>query len=275
MKRRDFIFKSISSLSLLSGLGTVQSLSAQHYRTIVKHGIRTRFAVASDGHYGQPETAFDEYHRDMMDWLNAEHARSPLDFTLFNGDLIHDNIAFLPGVKQYYDSLQMPYHVSRGNHDRCDSQTWKSQWGSDLNYSFHIGDTAFVVLDTSNIKGEYVCPEENLVSLLLKEHHERRNLFVFMHITPLKWTGAGMKCNDLIQLYGRTQNLKGIFHGHDHDQDNAKVAEGKHYLFDSHLGGNWGTDYRGYRIVEITTSNDIVTYQVNPTAQSNVNQSKL
>jgi 3',5'-cyclic-AMP phosphodiesterase len=275
MRRRDFIIKSISSLTLLGGAGVLQTLSAHTYNKVIQEGITTRFAVASDGHYGQPETSFDDYHREMMNWLNQEHARAPLDFTLFNGDLIHDDIALLPRVKEHYDHLQMPYHVSRGNHDRCDLSTWKSQWGSDLNYSFEIGDTAFVVLDTSNVKGEYLCPDEKLVNSLLQQHHHQRNLFVFMHITPLKWTGAGMKCDSLVKLFGRTANLKGIFHGHDHDQDNIKVAEGKHYLFDSHLGGSWGTEYRGYRIVEITSNNDIVTYQVNPAKQLHVNQSKL
>jgi len=40
-------------------------------------------------------------------------------------------------------------------------------------------------------------------------------------------------------------------------------------MFDSHIGGNWGTNYRGYRIVELQKENKLLTYIMNPTIKIN------
>jgi Icc protein len=275
MKRRQFLLRSIGGLALLNGVGGFKTLSAQRYNSLIQPGINFRFAVASDGHFGQPETKFEEFHDEVIGWLNAEHQKHPLNFSVFNGDLIHDDTSFFAEVKKKYDQLQMPYHVSRGNHDRCDAKSWVDTWGVNLNYSFESGSNAFIVLDTSNIKGEYICPDENWLNNELQKYNDKVNLFVFMHITPMKWTSAGIECNTLVDRLSSQTNLRGIFHGHDHNEDGIKTAKGKSYLFDSHIGGNWGTDYRGYRIVEITSAGDIVTYQVNPTKKDIVNRSVL
>jgi hypothetical protein len=37
------------------------------------------------------------------------------------------------------------------------------------------------------------------------------------------------------------------------------------HLYDSHIGGNWGTPYKGYRILELLENNTIRTYLMNPT----------
>ena len=96
-----------------------------------------------------------------------------------------------------------------------------------------------------------------------------------MHITPFKWTTGGLPCPELIEMFNKQKNLKAVFHGHDHDQDNVKENKGKYYFFDSHVAGNWGTDYRGYRIVEVLKSGEIITYQMNPTTQQKVNTNNV
>jgi 3',5'-cyclic-AMP phosphodiesterase len=275
MKRRDFLSTSFRGIAMLGGAQIFASVSSDHYSKLLQSGTKCSFAVASDGHYGQEETEFDVYHNEMMAWLNEHHAKSPLDFALFNGDLIHDDPSLFGGVKSQYEKLQMPYYVSRGNHDRCNAEEWRSTWNQEFNYTFEIEDNAFVVLDTSNIHGNYVCPDLDWTAEELLKLRDHRNVFVFMHITPLKWTDNGTKCKSLVRLFARQKNLRAIFHGHDHDQDNMKIAKGKCYLFDSHLGGNWGTDYRGYRVVEITTSGEVLTYQRNPAFDKRVNSSTL
>jgi 3',5'-cyclic-AMP phosphodiesterase len=275
MKRREFLNTSFRGLAMLGGAQIFASISSDHYTRLLQDGTACRFAVASDGHYGQSETTFDTFHTDMMTWLNAHHTESPLNFTFFNGDLIHDDPSLYDGLKNQYAKLQMPYYVSRGNHDRCSADLWKSTWNMDLNYTFEIQDNAFVVLDTSNSKGEYICPDLEWTADALHKYRSHRNVFVFMHITPLKWTKNGISCQKLVKLFSKQKNLRAIFHGHDHDQDAIKISKGKCYLFDSHIGGNWGTDYRGYRVVEITKSNEIVTYQLNPAMDQRVNSSTL
>ena len=275
MQRRVFLRKSLQSIALISGLEPISSITQNHYKFLRARGIKTRFVIASDGHFGQAGTPFQLYHDEMMSWLNEEHRKHALDFTLFNGDLIHDDPSFLSSVKEKFNTLSMPYYVSRGNHDRCDEETWKNTWGRSFNHSFEIGNSAFVVLDTSNIQGEYICPDVDSTEEILYKYRNENNIFVFMHITPVKWTDAGINCRKLVRIFSRQKNLRAILHGHDHDQDNMKTSLGKGYFFDSHMGGNWGTEYRGYRVVEITDRNDILTYQINPTAGTRVNSTDL
>lgn len=47
------------------------------------------------------------------------------------------------------------------------------------------------------------------------------------------------------------------------------------HFFDAHFGGNWGTNYKGYRIVEISTDNKINTYQVNASKTPVLNSNSL
>jgi hypothetical protein len=46
------------------------------------------------------------------------------------------------------------------------------------------------------------------------------------------------------------------------------------HLFDSHFGGNWGTPYRGYRIVEVLGNKQIRTYIMNPLEKINETRHK-
>jgi hypothetical protein len=40
-------------------------------------------------------------------------------------------------------------------------------------------------------------------------------------------------------------------------------------LFDAHMGGNWGTPYKGFRVVEISKDGTLVSYMMNPTQKIN------
>lgn len=230
-----------------------------------------RFAIVSDGHFGQRDTAFEAMHQEMVDWLNLEYETRGIDFSFINGDIYHDDKGFIPGVKASWDSLSMPYHVAHGNHDHCTEAEWHAAWEVSWDYGFVDKATAFVVLNTADAVGAYICPDLQKASALLTRFEGYGNLFVFMHITPVKWTGAGIGCPELVELFAKQQNLRAVFHGHDHDEDDMKEAGGKPYFFDSHIGGNWGTDYRGYRIVEVLKNGDMLTYQFNPAQAERVN----
>jgi 3',5'-cyclic-AMP phosphodiesterase len=273
MKRRTFLTKTFATISLL-GPGS-KLLAFPPSRAFPGEEIKLRFAIASDGHYGQPETAFDQFHDEMMSWLNKEHTNHELAFTLFNGDLIHDDPLLLNQVKAKYDQLEMPYYVSRGNHDRCNSDLWQSTWSTPLNHSFTVDNSAFIILDTSDEQGQYLCPDYDWTAEEFHKHASAASLFVFMHITPRKWTQNGVSCTKLTTLFAKQKNLKAIFHGHDHDQDSVMTHKGKPYFFDGHLGGSWGVSYRGYRIVEILKNETVLTYQVNPQQGTKVNSGSL
>lgn len=225
-----------------------------------------RFAVASDGHYGQPGTEFEKFHTDVIRWLNQEKMQKGLDFAIFNGDLIHDEPTLMYDVKTAFKRLAVPFFVTRGNHDRVGLDVWEGTWGYPTNHSFARGEYAFILGDTSNEKGEYLCPDPAWLRGEIAKYERKKGIFVFLHITPVKWSSNGRDCEEVRELLEKTPNIKAIFHGHEHDEDDRKMSGGKPFFYDGHFGGSWGTTYKGYRIVEVYEDSSWQSYQYNPTA---------
>lgn len=271
LSRRKFIEYSIKSVVVIGAGNMLQSFDSHDFRLPPKRKVLLRFALASDGHFGQPNTPFEVNHTEMVGWLNGEVPKRGLQFSVINGDIFHDNIDFLAPAKKKWDELSMPYYVTHGNHDHASAETWEKTWQIPLHHAFEMGDTAFLILNTADESGKYICPDLDWAREKLQQYQAKKHLFVFMHITPVKWTKNAIECPELVELFTRQTNLRGVFHGHDHDQDDRKEQGGKHYFFDSHIAGNWGTPYRGYRIVEVLKDGNILTYQVNPAVQQPVN----
>jgi 3',5'-cyclic-AMP phosphodiesterase len=272
--RRDFLRKAIAGITgayFISGTPFLQATAT----SLPKKSIKLRFAVASDGHYGQPNTPFEQDHANLVEWLKQEKQNKGLDLCIFNGDLIHDKPEFLPQVKTYFDQLGLPYYTTSCNHDLVDEQLWKNTWGYGLNHEVVLKDNAFLLADTSNDKGEYLCADLAWIEQRITQLQNKKNIFIFMHITPNKWTKNGVDCPELMRKIESYANVKAIFHGHDHDIDTIKQSGNKPYIFDGHFGGNWGVAYKGYRIVEIDKKGTIFTYQYNPSAAPVVNSGWL
>ncbi|MCF2446345.1 metallophosphoesterase [Dyadobacter sp. CY345] len=233
--------------------------------------IALRFIVASDGHFGQPNTDYKKFHSDLIGWINQEKVQKGVDFTVINGDLIHDDPTLMYDLKSTFENLRVPFYVTRGNHDKVGLDVWQSTWGYPTNHSFGKGEYAFILGDTSNEKGEYLCPDINWLRTEIAKYSTAKGIYIFLHITPEKWTDNGVNCKEVTDLFANTPNVKAIFHGHDHDQDSQKTLGKKPYFFDGHFGGNWGTTYKGYRVVEIYDDETWQTYQYNPTASPVLN----
>ena len=275
VSRRKFLKLSLNSAVIISTANILQPLTKDIFNFSPANKIVTRFAIASDGHYGQEGTQYELLHDQMIEWINAEKKNRGIDFTVINGDLFHNEVSFLPAVKTKWDLLNMPYHVSHGNHDQTGEANWKSTWNIPWHFSFEHKDTAFLVLNTADDKGKYICPDIDWTSKELQHFASKKHLFIFMHITPFNWTKNGLPCPGIVELFNNQVNLKAVFHGHDHDQDDVKENNGKYYFFDSHIAGNWGTAYNGYRIVEILKNGEILTYQMNPSSQQKVNDKNI
>src|SRR6187401_60893 len=100
LSRKDFIANGLKTITVI-GLGnTLQSFAANEFSLPPVEDIKLRFAIASDGHYGQPDTRFDPFHDEMIGWINADHKKRPVDFTFFNGDLVHDDHKLFAEVKK-------------------------------------------------------------------------------------------------------------------------------------------------------------------------------
>ncbi len=268
MKRREFV-KYASSLTILLANGNLLKADELEWGEWEKRKIKLRFVIASDGHYGQKDTEYEKYFATLVSRINEEHASKPFAFCMINGDIIHDDKNHFPAAKKALDQLGMKYYVSQGNHDHVSPEEWEAIWNMPVNLDFTIKENTFLIATTSNEKGVYLCPDINWMAVQLEKHVRQKNVIVFIHINPGKLTKFGVDCPALFEVFAKHKNVRAVFNGHDHDEEGIKIKNGIPFIFDAHFGGNWGTAYRGFRVVEIMKDNSIATYIMNPLKKIN------
>ena len=280
--RRNFLKTGIVGVAGLNLLPAVNAFAGENIATNKTSAgkFKLRFAIASDGHYAQPDTDSDKFYADLVKWMNKEHADNHLDFIIINGDLVHNRPDLLKKVKEtYLDKFKVPYYTIPGNHDFADAAVWKSVFGYEDKYAVDKGDVGLVFANTADTKGGYVCPDYNFLKSALDAYKDKKIVFVILHIAPHQWMPEDktifVDCPQIIELLHSYPNVKAAFHGHDHSLDGIRHTGKLPHLFDSHFGGSWGTDYKGYRIVEVSENNAINTYQVNASQNPKLNSNKL
>jgi hypothetical protein len=81
MKRKEFLRLSVPAFLLLANGRIVKAnnyfLSEEHRRK-----VKLRFAVASDGHYGQPNTEYEKFFSTIVSRINEEHKKILFPFAL-------------------------------------------------------------------------------------------------------------------------------------------------------------------------------------------------
>ena len=267
ISRRHFV-KNISFASAFFMGGGFQSLSSQDVNAL-KDQVKMRFAVASDAHYGQPNTPYESMMDTIIDKINLFHGSNPLDFCVMNGDIVHDEKSFLAQAKQKIDGLKVPYFVTRGNHDKCSSDYWEQVWNMPLNHQKVVKNSLVLLGDTSNEQGTYVSPDLAWLEAQLEANKKRKNICLFLHIPQAKWTKNGIETPAFFELIKKYSNIRAVFHGHEHDQDGVQMVGKLPFLFDSHIGGSWGTPHKGFRVVELLNSGTVITYLMDPTVKKN------
>jgi hypothetical protein len=265
--RRHFV-KNISFASAFFVSGGFQALSSLDVDAL-KDQVKMRFAVASDAHYGQPNTPYEAMMDTIIDKINLFHASNPLDFCVINGDIAHDEKSFLSQAKKKIDGLKVPYFVTRGNHDKCTSDYWEQVWNMPLNHQKIVKNSLVLLGDTSNEQGKYVSPDLAWLETQLEANKKRKNIFLFLHIPQAKWTKNGIETPAFFELINKYSNIRAVFHGHEHDQDGVQMVGKLPFLFDSHIGGSWGTPHKGFRVVELLNSGTLITYLMDPTVKKN------
>ena len=267
ISRRHFV-KNISFASAFFMGGGFQSISAQDVDAL-KDQVKMRFAVASDAHYGQPDTPYEAMMDTIIDKINLFHGSNPIDFCVINGDIVHDEKSFLAQAKQKIDGLKVPYFVTRGNHDKCSSDYWEQVWNMPLNHQKVVRNSLVLLGDTSNEQGTYVSPDLAWLEAQLEANKKRKNIFLFLHIPQAKWTKNGIETPAFFELIKKYPNIRAVFHGHEHDQDGVQMIGKLPFLFDSHIGGSWGTPHKGFRVVELLNSGTVITYLMDPSIKKN------
>lgn len=271
MRRKEFLQIS-SPIFLLLANGNISKALNQGDEWFKKQKL-LRFAIASDIHYGQDKTDYDIFFKTAIEKINMAHAQTSFDFCMLNGDIIHNDPKYYPAAKAHIEQLKMPWYVTPGNHDMVTADEWQQIWNSPVNYDFKIGDVVFLAGTTSNEKGEYICPDMKWFSQKLEAHKSVKIVFIIIHINPAKLTTYGIDCPDFIKLVKQYKNVRAVFNGHDHDEDGIKMHEGIPFVFDSHVGSSWGTNYKGFRVVEVLKNNDALTYMMNPAKK--INETRL
>ncbi|MEP6751021.1 MAG: metallophosphoesterase [Bacteroidota bacterium] len=268
MNRRDFIRYTTPVIILLANGKIIKASETDPYDWSKKK-IKLRFAVASDGHYGEPKTDYDNFYSTVVSRVNEEHASNPFAFCMVNGDIVHNDKTLYPAAKAHLDKLQMRYYVSQGNHDHVTPDEWKGIWDIPVNHDFKIKKTSFLIGTTSDEKGTYLPPNLLWMANKLEEHKKQEHVFIFLHINPAKQTANAVDCPELFNVLAKYPNVKAIFNGHDHDQEDVKLKNNIPFIFDAHFGGSWGTAYRGFRVVELMEDNSMVTWIMNPLEKIN------
>lgn len=261
--RRSFIAQCSSAATLIAvGGGGFQHLWGASLLELQSR-VKNRFIVASDAHYGQPDTAFKDMAITFVSKANAFHDKLSCDFCVLNGDIIHDNPKFMPKAKRVFSRLDMPLYVTQGNHDRVTETEWVRIWDMPLNHSFVVGNYKMILVTTSNIAGDYLEPDLDWLEQEL-EQSENLKVLLFVHIPQKSWTKHAIDSKAFFALLKRFSNVKACFHGHEHKEDGLYMEQNIPFVFDSHIGGSWGTDYKGFRVVEILDDDSLVTYMMNP-----------
>ena len=267
MKRRDFV-RTVSSASLVLLGGTVIKLTPTEAAGL-RRNTTLRFAVASDGHYGEKGTEFDQYFQNMVNHVSSFHKENKLDFCVINGDIIHDEKDLLIPAKKHLDQLPVRYYVAKGNHDKVSDAYWNEIWGMPVNHEVRLRKNTLLLATTSNEKGEYLSPDLSWMRSKLDANKDQENIFIFLHIPQGKWSRHAIDTPAFFELLRNFKNVKAVFHGHEHDHDEVKVHENIPFMFDSHFGGSWGTTYKGFRVVELSKDNSFITYIMNPKEKIN------
>ena len=267
--RRSFL-KNVSFATAFYAVGGFKKINAStvfEYR----NKVALRFVVASDAHYGQPGTPYDAMMELVIQQINDFNKETPLDFCVINGDIIHDKKDFLPLAKQKIDVLDAVYYVTRGNHDMVTADYWNEVWGMPLNHTVIAKDQAVILADTSNEAGKYLSPNLDWLEEQLEANKKRKHVLLFLHIPQKAWTANGINTPSFESLVDKYPNVTAIFHGHEHDQDGVKLLGARQTpcLYDAHMGGSWGTTYKGFRVVEILKDGTLVSYMMNPTQKIN------
>jgi hypothetical protein len=77
MNRRDFIRISTPVIALLANGQIVRAIEGiiEDWK---KKKLLLRFAFTSDGHYGQPNTTYQQYSNDLVERINSVHGKTHL-----------------------------------------------------------------------------------------------------------------------------------------------------------------------------------------------------
>lgn len=228
--------------------------------------MTVRFAVVTDGHWGDPpegtSKTYQELHDDMLSRISTIHNNTPLDFVAHNGDIVHDDETLHQDViDNFFSELPsgIDYEVAPGNHDWANDPEWNSYYGHDKQHTFEVGNCGFIITDTGDADvGTGTCADANWLETQIDGFADKDEIFVFNHIAPFTDTDiAGLDCPDVRTQLARDE-VTATFLGHNHEKNIVEDNSGGTYAYCCRFGGYdpnatpYSIEKLGLRVVEVS-----------------------
>jgi predicted phosphodiesterase len=307
----DYIGKTQSASTKTDDVSTDQPY------TINQSDLGYRVMILSDTHYyttsnikednlGISRAKKKEF---LMGQIRKEIDGRGLDAILVLGDLATDN--WTVGLadaksdaemytkntyyaKTLYDDCFKPFenelgiYVLAGNHDSFLNEKWKEMFGTDRQFSFKIGNMAFIMLDTFSDQGSnsksngtsYVGIDKTWLASEMAKYRNCKVVVCSHYFNSMK---------ELKELSDQYSNIIGFYHGHTHLYEAVDVGNGTMCINDGGFsytafaseGGEWNFEYLdprsawGYCILEWTADNSRCVSYRTTLAITNVNYRNL
>lgn len=180
-----------------------------------------RMCIASDIHIGNGNTSTvfdrsgmtsDERIQLFVDSVNKEHQKRAYDLLLITGDICEGVDTLHEWKEKWAWQLPMPVLICRGNHDRCDENSWYRLTGYPIQYSFETEYYYFIVMDMFDQHGDYTSLTESDMDYIKAEVSKAKD-------KPVIICGHFFQESQETEFYdylNTTQNILGEIHGHTH-----------------------------------------------------------
>ena len=179
-------------------------------------------------------------------------SRTDIDFNIFLGDLVNDNVEDLPLFKQTLESLPAKSWTVAGNHDRDKSienqqQTFNSLFGA-ADYAFNYGDVHFIVLNNVYPKGKrgyegrFTAKQLRFVKNDLALVSDKKLVVIAQHIPMFAVKNKG-EILSLLENRGQVLILSGHTHRVSRHYLNSNIME----IVAGASCGNWWTGERDWQ----------------------------
>lgn len=161
----------------------------------------------------------------MLDCIEREHRKSPLDAILIPGDLSVDDYDFrhLPlnycaeVKKEYLDRFPVPYHVIPGNHDSYPNEIWQKIFGTPRQLSVVVNGVLFLMADTyrctpaGSASGSPYTPLDLAWVKAEMEKYPALPAFLVAHYFDFRAENA-----ELAEFLASNPRIRALFMGHTH-----------------------------------------------------------
>jgi len=211
-----------------------------------------RFFINSDPQMGSEKTEkkdlgiLNKLLENFVTEVNLENSLNPVDFVVYNGDLVWDsNQPSYDNFSRIVSGQKVPTVLVHGNHDGGidDPKFFEAQQKlsnySALNYSFEYGDWHFVVIGAQEKYLDDIKKQEQLEWLeseLLRLKDKKVMLFMHYHILPVGLSQMEFYTywpidfkNKILEKITQYGNVKYVYSGHVHIGIKASIKSSKEY----------------------------------------------